>query len=145
MESFFGSRNRHLDASAGREVVFCHACRHEWYHDERLDLECPRCNSEATEIVGLLPPCLAPSRSVLTWSRRLNLGMIPAEMVTSLRRLFPVCAANLVAIPTLIPTKQISTALAITFGSRRTAEIRDRVLVVRPRIMTSCAGLPTCL
>ena len=24
----------HLDASAGREVVYCHRCFHEWYNDE---------------------------------------------------------------------------------------------------------------
>ncbi|KAK8010379.1 hypothetical protein PG990_009344 [Apiospora arundinis] len=41
---------RHLDASAGREVVFCHQCEHEWYRDEE-GLPCPRCHCEATEIV----------------------------------------------------------------------------------------------
>ncbi|KAK1755796.1 hypothetical protein QBC47DRAFT_401960 [Echria macrotheca] len=51
MTSIFGSRNRHLDTSGGREVVFCHACRHEWYRDPHQDLHCPSCGSEITEIV----------------------------------------------------------------------------------------------
>ncbi|KAK3352363.1 hypothetical protein B0T25DRAFT_454157 [Lasiosphaeria hispida] len=43
----------HLDATHGREVVFCHQCRHEWYKDEHPTLKCPSptCGSEATEIV----------------------------------------------------------------------------------------------
>lgn len=41
---------QHLDATAGREVVFCHACSFEWYCDEQ-GLECPRCHSEITEVV----------------------------------------------------------------------------------------------
>ncbi|KAK3318333.1 hypothetical protein B0H66DRAFT_233378 [Apodospora peruviana] len=40
-----------LDASSGREVVYCHVCSYEWYRDERESLQCSRCNSEATEIV----------------------------------------------------------------------------------------------
>ncbi|KLU81449.1 hypothetical protein MAPG_00538 [Magnaporthiopsis poae ATCC 64411] len=48
MSAFF--HGRHLDAFAGREVVFCHNCRHEWYHDTG-DLQCPRCTSGATEII----------------------------------------------------------------------------------------------
>lgn len=47
------ARRGHLDTTAGREVVYCHACENEWYHDEH-GLECPRCESEATEIVSLL-------------------------------------------------------------------------------------------
>ncbi|GAO15751.1 uncharacterized protein UV8b_00929 [Ustilaginoidea virens] len=39
-----------LDASQGREVVFCHACSHEWYRDE-YGLICPRCEGDITEIV----------------------------------------------------------------------------------------------
>lgn len=47
------SRNTHLDATSGREVVYCHACAREWYRDERPDtLACPGCHSEATEIVS---------------------------------------------------------------------------------------------
>ncbi|KAK2060992.1 hypothetical protein LY76DRAFT_391556 [Colletotrichum caudatum] len=45
------TRGRHLDATAGREVVFCHACSHEWWQDEH-GLQCPRCESEITEIVS---------------------------------------------------------------------------------------------
>ncbi|ROW05674.1 hypothetical protein VMCG_05279 [Cytospora schulzeri] len=40
----------HLDASAGREVVFCHACSHEWYNDEH-GLYCPRCQNDVCEII----------------------------------------------------------------------------------------------
>ncbi|KAL6697819.1 hypothetical protein J3F84DRAFT_253559 [Trichoderma pleuroticola] len=43
--------HRHLDANAGREVVYCHACAREWYRDER-GLLCPRCGSDITEIVN---------------------------------------------------------------------------------------------
>ncbi|CAP70313.1 uncharacterized protein PODANS_3_3960 [Podospora anserina S mat+] len=55
MASFgMGPPRRHLDANAGREVVYCHSCAHEWYSDEqppRLEPECPRCHSEIVEIV----------------------------------------------------------------------------------------------
>ncbi|KAI1107440.1 hypothetical protein F4804DRAFT_160428 [Jackrogersella minutella] len=48
------SRNIHLDATAGREVVYCHGCEYEWYRDERPDtLECPRCQNDATEIISI--------------------------------------------------------------------------------------------
>jgi hypothetical protein len=49
-------RHGHLDATAGREVVYCHACVAEWYRDEN-GLTCPECHGEITEIVGfpLLP------------------------------------------------------------------------------------------
>ncbi|KPM37106.1 hypothetical protein AK830_g9463 [Neonectria ditissima] len=40
----------HLDATAGRDVVFCHACSNEWYRDSH-GLECPRCGGEITEII----------------------------------------------------------------------------------------------
>jgi len=47
-----GGRGRHLDATSGREVVFCHFCNHEWYKDEHGDsLACPECHQEASEIV----------------------------------------------------------------------------------------------
>ncbi|KEY70897.1 hypothetical protein S7711_00740 [Stachybotrys chartarum IBT 7711] len=44
-------RHDHLDAASGREVVYCHQCRDEWY---RVDhgLICPSCESEATEIIS---------------------------------------------------------------------------------------------
>ncbi|OTB06339.1 hypothetical protein M426DRAFT_9826 [Hypoxylon sp. CI-4A] len=45
------SRN-HLDATSGREVVYCHQCQHEWYKDERPNIVCPMCDSEVTEIVS---------------------------------------------------------------------------------------------
>ncbi|RYP55050.1 hypothetical protein DL768_000366 [Monosporascus sp. mg162] len=46
------SQPRHLDATCGREVVFCHQCENEWYKDEHGDsLNCPACHGEATEIV----------------------------------------------------------------------------------------------
>ncbi|KAK3688157.1 hypothetical protein B0T22DRAFT_439720 [Podospora appendiculata] len=44
------SRQSHLVALEGRQIVFCHSCENEWYHEER-GLKCPRCSSEATEIV----------------------------------------------------------------------------------------------
>ncbi|KAG8406951.1 hypothetical protein J3458_020459 [Metarhizium acridum] len=44
-------RDGHLDADAGREVVFCHACSNEWYRDDH-GLMCPNCESEVTEIVN---------------------------------------------------------------------------------------------
>ncbi|KAK1466404.1 hypothetical protein CCUS01_01253 [Colletotrichum cuscutae] len=45
------SRGGHLVATDGREVVYCHACSHEWWQDEH-GLQCPRCESEITEIVS---------------------------------------------------------------------------------------------
>ncbi|CAM1511158.1 Fc.00g086710.m01.CDS01 [Cosmosporella sp. VM-42] len=48
----FGDNHGHLDATTDREVVFCHACSHEWYRDEH-GLECPECHSDATEIIEL--------------------------------------------------------------------------------------------
>ncbi|KAL7949856.1 hypothetical protein V8C42DRAFT_350679 [Trichoderma barbatum] len=42
---------RHLDANAGREVVYCHACAAEWYRDER-GLLCPSCGGDITEIIS---------------------------------------------------------------------------------------------
>ncbi|KAF4420908.1 putative RING finger protein [Colletotrichum fructicola] len=45
------TRGGHLDATAGREVVYCHACSNEWWQDEH-GLQCPRCDSEITEIVS---------------------------------------------------------------------------------------------
>ncbi|KAI1394068.1 uncharacterized protein F4822DRAFT_35463 [Hypoxylon trugodes] len=51
------SRNQHLDATTGREVVYCHRCRNEWHRDERPNtLECPRCHSDITEIVRQRQP-----------------------------------------------------------------------------------------
>ncbi|KAI9167223.1 RING finger protein [Paramyrothecium foliicola] len=44
-------RQGHLDATAGREVVYCHACSNEWYRDEH-GLSCPACASDITEIVS---------------------------------------------------------------------------------------------
>lgn len=46
------SQSRHLDATSGREVVYCHQCQHEWYKAEHGDsLDCPNCHGGATEIV----------------------------------------------------------------------------------------------
>lgn len=44
------SRGR-LDATGEREVVFCHACSHEWYRDQH-GLICPQCDGEIIEIVS---------------------------------------------------------------------------------------------
>ncbi|KAK3398707.1 hypothetical protein B0T20DRAFT_353592 [Sordaria brevicollis] len=48
-----GFPQRHLDATAGREVVYCYGCENEWYRDEypHLDLECPRCHNDFVQIV----------------------------------------------------------------------------------------------
>jgi len=48
-----GFPQRHLDATAGREVVYCHICENEWYRDDypHLDLECPRCHNDFVQIV----------------------------------------------------------------------------------------------
>ncbi|KAI8954096.1 hypothetical protein F4801DRAFT_46421 [Xylaria longipes] len=46
------SRGQHLEPAEGREVVFCHGCKHEWYRDEHPGtLACPVCRQEFTEIV----------------------------------------------------------------------------------------------
>jgi Zn finger protein HypA/HybF involved in hydrogenase expression len=45
------SPDGHLDATGDREVVYCHACAHEWYRDEH-GLICPSCQGEITEIVS---------------------------------------------------------------------------------------------
>ncbi|KAM0557971.1 hypothetical protein ACHAPJ_005135 [Fusarium lateritium] len=45
-----GERHGHLDVTAGREVVYCHACANEWYRDED-GLTCPECHGEITEII----------------------------------------------------------------------------------------------
>ncbi|KAL7628937.1 hypothetical protein AAE478_000454 [Parahypoxylon ruwenzoriense] len=48
------SRNQHLNATLGREVVYCHGCQYEWYRDDRPGtLVCPHCHSDITEIVSL--------------------------------------------------------------------------------------------
>ncbi|KAG7120461.1 putative RING finger protein P32A8.03c like [Verticillium longisporum] len=49
----YGSRAQG-DRGAGinREVVYCHACEHEWEKDTLHGLVCPRCESEATEIIS---------------------------------------------------------------------------------------------
>ncbi|KAF4125268.1 E3 ubiquitin-protein ligase RNF115/126 [Geosmithia morbida] len=39
-----------LDATGGREVVYCHACRHEWYRDQH-GIVCPHCDGDITEII----------------------------------------------------------------------------------------------
>ncbi|KAJ2907343.1 RING finger domain-containing protein [Zalerion maritima] len=44
-------RRNHLDATAGREVVYCHSCRNEWFRDEG-GLRCPNCEGEIIEIVS---------------------------------------------------------------------------------------------
>lgn len=46
-----GSHGGHLDANAGREVVYCHACSNEWHRDDH-GLICSRCESDITEIIS---------------------------------------------------------------------------------------------
>ncbi|KAF9874802.1 putative ankyrin repeat protein [Colletotrichum karsti] len=50
-EMDYATRGGHLDATTGREVVFCHACSHEWWKEDH-GLHCPRCESDITEIVS---------------------------------------------------------------------------------------------
>lgn len=46
------SRGQHLEPAEGREIVFCHSCRHEWYGGEHSDnAACPVCHGEFVEIV----------------------------------------------------------------------------------------------
>ncbi|KAI1487186.1 hypothetical protein F5X96DRAFT_168119 [Biscogniauxia mediterranea] len=46
------SRGSHLDATQGREVVYCHGCTSEWYKDEHPgSMTCPRCHGDIVEIV----------------------------------------------------------------------------------------------
>ncbi|KAG7105651.1 hypothetical protein HYQ44_015109 [Verticillium longisporum] len=40
------------EAGTNREIVYCHACEHEWEKDTLHGLVCPRCESEATEIIS---------------------------------------------------------------------------------------------
>ncbi|KAI1096016.1 hypothetical protein F5B19DRAFT_488636 [Rostrohypoxylon terebratum] len=48
------SRNTHLDATLGREVVYCHNCRNEWYQDDYPgSVACPRCREDIIEIVDV--------------------------------------------------------------------------------------------
>ncbi|KAI0447841.1 hypothetical protein F4803DRAFT_185289 [Xylaria telfairii] len=50
------SRGQHLEPAEGREVVFCHNCRHQWYRDDHDDppdnLTCPNCQQGFVEIVN---------------------------------------------------------------------------------------------
>lgn len=41
-----------LNATTGREVIFCHECEAEWWKDES-GLDCPACGGKATEIVSV--------------------------------------------------------------------------------------------
>ncbi|KAH6961716.1 hypothetical protein BKA56DRAFT_532127 [Ilyonectria sp. MPI-CAGE-AT-0026] len=50
MASQADDHHGHLDATTGREVVYCHACSHEWYRGEH-GLECPECGGDITEVV----------------------------------------------------------------------------------------------
>ncbi|KAI0099961.1 hypothetical protein GGR51DRAFT_383201 [Nemania sp. FL0031] len=47
------SRGQRLEFTEGREIVYCHNCRNEWYKDghEPSNLSCPRCGLECVEIV----------------------------------------------------------------------------------------------
>lgn len=41
--------------TAGEQLVFCHACSEEFYK-QGGNLDCPRCHSDFTELVGLSHP-----------------------------------------------------------------------------------------
>ncbi|PHH62244.1 hypothetical protein CDD81_7304 [Ophiocordyceps australis] len=40
-----------LEATPGRELVYCHACTHEWYRDGP-NIDCPECGGDITEIIN---------------------------------------------------------------------------------------------
>lgn len=46
-----------LNATTGREVVYCHSCQGEWWRDEDGLQPCPSCGGEITEIVSVPQPC----------------------------------------------------------------------------------------
>jgi hypothetical protein len=47
------SRGRNLEPVEGRDIVFCHYCRHQWYQDSHSDEQpCPRCQRSFVEIVN---------------------------------------------------------------------------------------------
>ncbi|KAM7195638.1 hypothetical protein V8F20_007382 [Naviculisporaceae sp. PSN 640] len=48
--SGFGFRARRLDATE-QPVVYCHVCSNEWLRSERESIQCPRCDSDVTEII----------------------------------------------------------------------------------------------
>lgn len=63
----------HLDAFGDKLVVFCHACRNEWFYEDEYyevgEINCPQCKTNATQIVshGLhLHLCLSPCNNWLT-------------------------------------------------------------------------------
>lgn len=58
----------HLDATTGREVVYCHACANEWYRDEE-GLTCPMCHGDVTEIVRY------PSSLFLIYASQTNMTL----------------------------------------------------------------------
>ncbi|KAK3991322.1 hypothetical protein QBC44DRAFT_52248 [Cladorrhinum sp. PSN332] len=50
--SFGGGRSRSPELPNARDLVYCHACSHEWYQNPQLgEGECPNCHSGAIEIV----------------------------------------------------------------------------------------------
>lgn len=42
-----------LDATSGREVVYCFKCDGEWYRDEHGIMPCPACHNDVTEVVSI--------------------------------------------------------------------------------------------
>lgn len=50
------AHHQRLDATTGREVVFCYACQAEWWRDENGIMPCPSCGQEITEIVSTRMP-----------------------------------------------------------------------------------------
>jgi hypothetical protein len=81
MASNISPRYDHLDAFAGREVVYCHQCRREWYRDES-GLICPHCDGEATEIVSphQLVQCMFFAQNLLLTSPQVTAENDPRIM-----------------------------------------------------------------
>ncbi|KAL2206591.1 hypothetical protein CC79DRAFT_1370005 [Sarocladium strictum] len=69
MSALRPSNGQHLDATAGREVVFCHSCSYEWFRDEQ-GLVCPRCQSEISELVNPMEDPRDLSRPIPPYPRQ---------------------------------------------------------------------------
>jgi uncharacterized Zn finger protein (UPF0148 family) len=52
------------EAATKKEVVFCHACKHQWYK-QKGNLTCPKCQGEATEILSEVETPFAPRAQLL--------------------------------------------------------------------------------
>jgi hypothetical protein len=72
---------RHLDATGDREVVYCHSCRNEWYRDDGAGLQCPLCDSEATEIVRLTDSLYGNRHTLTTFFTQVSPDEDPRDIL----------------------------------------------------------------